>query len=68
MASYAKASEERLNERYAEYESEYIVNNDNSNPKYPIMTAADPNDFNNLGNFEFGGSNQREPIHGRRGY
>ena len=54
MASYAKASEERLNERYAEYESEYIVNNDNSNPKYPIMTAADPNDFNDLGNFEFG--------------
>ena len=54
MASYAKASEERLNERYAEYESEYIVNNDNSNPKYPIMTAVDPNDFNDLGSFEFG--------------
>ena len=29
MSSYAKASEERLNERYAEYESEYIINNDN---------------------------------------
>ncbi|SDQ08975.1 TonB-dependent receptor [Flagellimonas zhangzhouensis] len=54
MASYAKASEERLNERYAEYESEYIVNNDNSNPKYPIMTAANADDFNDLGNFEFG--------------
>jgi TonB-dependent receptor len=54
MGSYAKASEERLNERYAEYESEYIVNNDNSNPKYPIMTAANASDFNDLGNFEFG--------------
>lgn len=54
MASYAKASEERLNERYAEYESEYIVNNDNSNPRYPIMTAADPADFNDMGSFEFG--------------
>lgn len=54
MASYAKASEERLNERYAEFESEYIVNNDNSNPKYPIMTAANAADFNDLDNFEFG--------------
>lgn len=54
MGSYAKASEERLNERYAEYESEYIVNNDNSNPRYPIMTAATASDFNDLGNFEFG--------------
>ncbi|MHA7829615.1 MAG: TonB-dependent receptor [Flagellimonas sp.] len=54
MASYAKASEERLDERYAEYETEYIVRNDNSNPRYPIMTAADPNDFDNLSAFEFG--------------
>lgn len=52
MGSYAKASEERLNERYVTYASEYIVNNDNSNPKYPIMTAADPSDFNDLGAFE----------------
>lgn len=54
MAAYAKASEERLNERYAEYETEYIINNDNSDPRYPIMTAADPNDFDNLSGFEFG--------------
>ncbi|MEC8831656.1 MAG: TonB-dependent receptor, partial [Bacteroidota bacterium] len=54
MAAYAKASEERLNERYAEYETEYIINNDNSNPKYPIMTAANADDFNDLGAFEFG--------------
>lgn len=54
MAAYANASEERLNERYAEFESEYIVRNDNSNPKYPIMTPADASDFDNLGNFEFG--------------
>lgn len=54
MAAYAKASEERLNERYAEFETEYIVNNDNSDPKYPVMTAADPSDFNNLAGFEFG--------------
>ena len=54
MASYAKASEERLDERYAEYESEYIVNNDNSFQRYPIMTAANPADATDLGNFEFG--------------
>ncbi|WP_404828044.1 TonB-dependent receptor [Flagellimonas crocea] len=54
MAAYAKASEERLNERYAEYETEYIINNDNSNPKYPVMTAADPANFSNLSGFEFG--------------
>jgi len=53
MGAYAKASEERLNERYAAYAAEYIINNDNSYPKYPIMTAADPSDFNNLDNFEF---------------
>ncbi len=53
MGSYAKASEERLNERYAVYATEYIVNNDNSNPRYPIMTAANASDFNDLGAFEF---------------
>lgn len=53
MGSYAKASEERLDERYAVYASEYIVNNDNSDPEFPIMTAADPADANDLGAFEF---------------
>lgn len=52
MGSYAKASEERLNERYAVYAAEYVALNDNSNPKYPIMVAADSNDFNDLGAFE----------------
>lgn len=53
MASYAKASEERLNERYALFATEYTVNNDNSNPKFPIMTAVNAADANNLENFEF---------------
>ncbi len=54
IAAYAKASEERLDERYAEYETEYIVRNDNSFTRYPIMTAADPADGDDLSIFEFG--------------
>ena len=45
MASYAKASEERLNERYLEYESEYSIlyNNDKAKPAYTPLNAADAN-------------------------
>ncbi|WP_084696437.1 TonB-dependent receptor [Maribacter thermophilus] len=53
MTSYAKASEERLNERYAEFETEYIVNNDTYNTRYPRFSVADVNDAA-LGNFEYG--------------
>ena len=53
MTSFAKASEERLNERYAQYESEYIVNNDVFNPRYPRFSAADTGDETNFDNFEF---------------
>lgn len=53
MTSYAKASEERLNERYAQYESEYIINNDVFNPRYPRFSAANPADATNFNNFEF---------------
>ncbi|MFV9549784.1 TonB-dependent receptor [Algibacter sp. PT7-4] len=53
MAAFAKASEERLNERYAEYESEYIINN-NGNSKFPLFTAENASDANNLNAFEFG--------------
>ncbi|MEM7484785.1 MAG: TonB-dependent receptor [Bacteroidota bacterium] len=53
MASYAKASEERLDERYAVFASEYIVNNDNSDSEFPIMTAENPSDANDLESFEF---------------
>lgn len=51
MASFSKASEERLNERYLEYESEYGVafNNDADKPLF-IPLFADDADFNN---FEF---------------
>ncbi|AXP80407.1 Colicin I receptor precursor [Mariniflexile rhizosphaerae] len=51
MASLSKASEERLNERYLEYESEYGVafNNDADKPLF-IPLFADDADFNN---FEF---------------
>lgn len=53
MTSYAKASEERLNERYAQFESEYIVNNDVINPRYPRFSPANPSDETDFGNFEF---------------
>jgi TonB-dependent receptor len=51
MASFAKASEERLNERYLSYQSEYSVafNNDADKPLF-IPLFADDTDFNN---FEF---------------
>jgi len=52
MASYAKASEERLNERYAEYESKYLINN--NDPEFPFFSPVSSADFNNLSNFEFG--------------
>ncbi|WP_083629660.1 TonB-dependent receptor [Tenacibaculum agarivorans] len=54
MTSYAKASEERLDERYAEYESEYIINNDISNSEFPLFTAVNAQEANDLANFEFG--------------
>ncbi|QLG45626.1 TonB-dependent receptor [Costertonia aggregata] len=53
MGSFAKASEERLNERYAEFESEYIINNDVFNTRYPRFSAADVAD-ENLQSFEYG--------------
>lgn len=53
MASYAKASEERLDERYAVFSSEYSINNDNSDPKYPVFFPRDPTEANDLMAFEF---------------
>jgi TonB-dependent receptor len=53
MTSYAKASEERLNERYAVFASEYIVNNNNSDSEFPLMTAENNSDANNLEGFEY---------------
>ncbi len=53
MAAYAKASEERLDERYAQYVAEYSVLNDNSDPEFPIMTAENAADVDDLGSFEF---------------
>ncbi|MGJ5642714.1 TonB-dependent receptor [Formosa sp. S-31] len=43
MTSYSKASEERLNERYLEYESEYGVtfNNNAKKPNFLPVSAAD---------------------------
>lgn len=53
MTSFAKASEERLNERYAVYESEYIINNDISNMDFPLFTPENTAEANDLSNFEF---------------
>ncbi|WP_299321767.1 TonB-dependent receptor [uncultured Maribacter sp.] len=53
MTSYAKASEERLNERYAEFEAEYIINNDVLNSRYPRFSAANAADAD-LASFEYG--------------
>ncbi|WP_205692197.1 TonB-dependent receptor [Cellulophaga sp. Z1A5H] len=52
MSSFAKASEERLNERYIVYASEYSVLNDNTDTRFPIMTAENAADAA-LGNFEY---------------
>ncbi|NAS12629.1 TonB-dependent receptor [Poritiphilus flavus] len=54
MGSYAQASEERPNERYAEFESVYSIDNDNSDPEFPIFTATTAADASDLGSFEFG--------------
>ncbi|APY10681.1 TonB-dependent receptor [Seonamhaeicola sp. S2-3] len=53
LASYAKASEERLHERYAEYESEYIILNDVSDSKFPLFTPENSANAS-PSNFEFG--------------
>lgn len=53
MTSYAKASEERLNERYAEFEAEYSINNDVLNSRYPRFSAANATDAD-LTSFEYG--------------
>ncbi len=47
MASFAKASEERLNERYIEYESEYGIafNNNEDKPLFSPLSQADA-DYN----------------------
>jgi TonB-dependent receptor len=43
MASFSKASEERLNERYLEYESEYGISFNNDEDK-PFFSPLDTND------------------------
>jgi len=53
LGSYAQASEERLNERYAQFTSEYSAIVNNSNPEFPLMTPVNAGDDNNLENFEF---------------
>lgn len=52
MASFAKASEERLNERYLEYESEYAVNFNNNEDK-PLFSPANATDAS-FADFELG--------------
>lgn len=54
MASYAKASEERLNERYAEFESEYTVLNYVLDSERPLYIPESTSDANDLSNFEYG--------------
>jgi TonB-dependent receptor len=53
LGSYAQASEERLNERYAQFTSEYSVMVYNTNPEFPFMSPVVPGEDNNLDNFEF---------------
>ncbi len=54
MASYAAASEERLNERYAEFElgDAIPLNADLSNPRFPSFSAVNTSDVA-LSNFEY---------------
>lgn len=51
MASFSKASEERLNERYLEYESEYTINFNNNEDKPLFTTVAGEGNYED---FEFG--------------
>ncbi|MCO6176157.1 TonB-dependent receptor [Flavobacterium sp. NRK F10] len=53
MVSFAKASEERKNERYVGFQSEYNVFNDNTDTEFPRMYAVNPTDETNYGNFEY---------------
>lgn len=53
LFSYAEASEERLNERYANFESEYTIKNNNTNPRLPSYIPVDKDEANNLSNFEY---------------
>ncbi|MFI2741374.1 TonB-dependent receptor [Zhouia sp. PK063] len=54
MASYAKASEERKNERYLSFANTYEVYNDVTTPRYPIDIPVDQAS-QNPNNFEFDG-------------
>jgi len=62
LSSYSKASEERLNERSAEFESEFAVNNNNTDPEFPLLSAVNLADTNNLSNFEFGELTEEEQF------
>jgi len=44
MATYARALEERLNERYITYETgdAFALNHDVSNPRFPLVTHSRP--------------------------
>lgn len=48
MGSFAKASEERPNERYLVYASEYAVNNTVTNNRKPLHTSVTAEDFTNF--------------------
>ena len=48
MGSFAKASEERPNERYLVYASEYTVNNTVTNNRKPLHTSVTAEDFTNF--------------------
>ncbi|WP_282041523.1 TonB-dependent receptor [Winogradskyella flava] len=52
MVSYAKASEERLNERYAQFNSEYLINN-GLDSEFPLFTPVNSADGDDLSGFEF---------------
>ncbi len=53
LGAYASASEERLNERYVEYEIDdaFAINQNLSDPESPFITAINPSDVA-LSNFE----------------
>ncbi|WP_439150978.1 TonB-dependent receptor [Winogradskyella sp.] len=52
MTSYAKASEERLNERYAQFNSKYLINN-TLDSEFPLFIPVNSADGDNLSGFEF---------------
>ncbi|MGI9550684.1 MAG: TonB-dependent receptor [Aurantibacter sp.] len=53
MTSFSKASDKKNNERTAEFKSQYIVDSDVGNPKFPLFIPQNPSSPDDLSSFEY---------------